>query len=178
MSLNTDKINLKKAEETFAILEAIDHIKQSPLRIVTYAEILAYVTGYSAVDMARVEQEINQNLKTRRTYQNILSKQRTAYIPLLRTAAEGDVDERSGEGFSLKWRASKSQPDQIFVILKISKGIELKGRAEIILHITAKDQHYRLTFPLSKTDKSQIILAADNPIIAALQATNTELSLI
>lgn len=54
--------------------------------------------------------------------------ERLALFTLERVAASGAAGERSGDGWTMRFRGSRAEPSQIYVLIEIATGRELPAR--------------------------------------------------
>ncbi len=185
--------NERLAEQAFVVCQASKGLAQSvPARSATrpvmYAEILHYVLGNNNIDVNKVSGALGSNLSNRRVFNQLLSQNRRAYAPREAHAQDTDVvDQRIGQGFKIKFRPAKSRPDQLYVILEIDYQNLLAGDKPLILHISgsanasdegAEQIYLRMAFPAQIENKTQLVVASEDPRLLSLRNMDTELSLV
>ena len=144
-----------------------------------FADVLHYVVGSSAIDVTKVGNAINSDLKLRRIYKQLLGQNRVAFGPREAHAqGEEEIALRNGEGFCIKLKVSKANAKQVYVILTVEQPEQFKSDKAIALHVTSEQTQFRLDFPALVDGKSQSIVASDDERLTALKNINTELSLV
>ena len=146
-----------------------------------YAELLHYVMGRDTVDCRRIERGIGEHLPSRRLYRQLLADCRRAWLPREACAQDSDsalLNERQGSEFLLKFRSSKVDPQQIYVILELSSQQLAPPGSRLMLHISSDQGTWRLAFADVVDGRTQLLLDTDDPRLVALRHMDTELSLV
>ncbi|MFT4927282.1 MAG: hypothetical protein ACI8WB_003388 [Phenylobacterium sp.] len=171
------------AEQAFVIIQARRGLNASDQaareKPVMYAEILHYVLGNDNIDADRVSRALASNLSNRRVYKQLLAQNRCAYAPREAHASDSDeVSQRIGEGFKIKFRAAKSRPGQMYIVLEIDYHNLVAGDKPLILHVSGDEIYCRLAFPGQIDHQTQVLLATQDPRLLSLRNMDTELSLV
>lgn len=172
------------SEQVFVTLQAKKALKKplTEAKPVLFADIVGYVMGKS--DKADdVHRAINSDLSKRRIYQQVLNQSRFAVgLREAHAKSSGEIELRSGHGFTIKLKTSKANIQQCYVILVLDETLLARDEVQdadkaIILHITGEQGHQRLQFAPLFDGKSQLMIATDDERLLMLKDINNELSL-
>lgn len=171
-------------EQAFAIFQAYKGMARAAHEAradkpLSYAEIVHYVMGHDNIDLPRVTQGLKTRLSERRVYQQLLDHSRCAWAAEeARADDSGELRERCGQGFTLKFSAAKHRPAQIYVILQLDYHNLIADDRPLILHASSDTVLERLAFPAPIENKTQVILANGDRRLLSLRNMDTQLSLI
>lgn len=179
--------------QAFVALSALQACRRvSPPPRVMVNDLIQYIIGGGHIDVARIEQAINTELATYRRFQQLLAVQRQAWLPREACAQDvGELTQRQGNEFVLKFKRSKGDPQQVYVILEWNESQPVLVGEELYLHISTQareeeqqqaasvsNQNWRLTFPPLTDGRSQVILTDEDPRLLAMRDMDSDLSLI
>ena len=200
-------------EEAFIALQAARGLRSGSLsRPVMFGEMVHYIHGTAEVDELRVEEQIGSNLSLRRQFNQLLEAARVATAPKQALAAseEASVDDgktkvsvakRETRSFTLAFKHSKANADQIYVLLTVhpesgmadghapvvlaSKQVGPGGASEVEPS-SEKDlsvragllELVRLCFPPLKDHRAQLLLVTGDQRLVLAQDSDAELSLL
>ena len=172
---------IEQAEAIFVALQAQRAFKSDEQHDVPvmFAELMHYVHGTAEVDTQRVSGAISSNIPLRQQYQHLLTNRRVATMPMqAQAASDGLLTERSCRAFTIKFKTSKANPQQIYVILLAHAESGLKeGHAPVLLANKLAEVG-RLCFPALTELKAQLLLDEADPQLVLMRDPDAELSLI
>ena len=179
-----EALSQKLGEQVFVALQAKKALQQ-PLahtKPVLFADIVSYVMGKSD-NADGVRRAINDDLSKRRIYQQVLNQSRFAVgLREAHAKSTGEIELRRGEGFVVKFKISRTNAQQCYVILLIDETLLKNGflnqdENSVVMHIEGEDDHHSILFPPLFAGKSQLIMAADDEALLMLKDINNQLSL-
>ncbi len=146
---------------------------------VMFAQILHYIRGGEGIDKTHVEQAVNTDLRCRRIFQQLLTSQRVAFAPKeARADDSAPIDNRQTRAFNLKFRASKADAQQIYVILQVTAEAGLADGQKVSLLAVGNQQVKQLQFPVLQDGQTLTILLQGDDCLELLRDAETELSLV
>jgi hypothetical protein len=123
--------------------------------------------------------KINSDISLRRIYSQLVKQLKFSESGLQAFASSGDtLTTRSTEHFSLQFKRDKSQPKQIYVILKVAHPAEHHLQKTIAMHIESNDHIDCLYFPFLKDGRSQLLMDEDDAHFKLLSDGNSHLYLM
>lgn len=171
--------------DVIAAFTALDHLRSvegDPTpgpRPVLFADLVAYVRGHDTPGWQGAEAALRQDDRLRRQFEAILARTRRAHIPTLVAAMDdGPIQERRGDRFSIKMRASKAQVDQSYVLLTVEPAVGMADGVRPVLLVAGPRGLRRLSFPPLQSGQAQLIYPSDSPVLAELRDADATLSLI
>jgi len=177
-NLHHDEHNL--AEQVYIANQHIKQIQETKTRsVVLFGDLFAYIFAKDKTNTSKVELAIKQNLNTRKQYLRLLEQYQFSISDYQAAASsEHDLNERFGEGFTLKFKATKKHVDQIYVILMIEHSAAHHQSDEVILHCQLNEQVKRVQFPNLIDGRSQLILELDSEEYQLLSNQNAKIFLL
>jgi len=168
------------AEKVYVANQHIKQIQETQnSSVVLFGDLFAYIFAKDKTNTLKVELAIKQNLNTRKQYLRLLEQYQFSISDYQAAASsEHDLNERFGEGFTLKFKATKKHIDQIYVILIIEHSAEHHQLDEIILHCQLNEQVKRVQFPNLIDGRSQLILELDSEEYQLLSNQNAKIFLL
>jgi len=146
---------------------------------VIFNDLYGYILGSPNIDRSMVEKELESNVKLKAICAEILSRERTFFASRLVAAQSTEVlDQRTGEGFVLKIRESKADPNQYYLILEVDILSYQKEHSRVVLHAYTDEQSGSCVFPALQDGKSQIIMEKDNKLLKLLRDSDPEISIV
>jgi hypothetical protein len=166
-------------ETIFIALKALQGMQQvDAMRPIVLADIVEYIRG-NEYQQQRVAVALATDLRVRKQFTMLLNQQRIAIAPqeaLAQHAAE--LEMRLGEGFTLLFRRSRADQQQVYVILELDPALEpVDGAAYSILAMSESDV-VRVRFPALNNNRAQAILREGDKQLELLRDPNIELNLI
>ena len=170
-------------EAVFVSLQAIRGAKAECTKVpVMFGELVHYVHGTATVDEQRVKTAISNDLSLRRQFDSLLKNARVAAAPSQAQAASGASDpgsmQRKTRAFTLLFKPSRANADQIYVLLTVHAESGMKdGHCPVIIASLASEIG-RLQFPPLKDQSAQLLMDVDDQRLVIVHNADAELSLI
>lgn len=141
--------------------------------------VAGYAAGVRNVDPDRVADALRRDVNLYRFYRAVLQARSFGTSPR-QAAAQGLawMERRQGEGFVLEFRASRAQPDQVYVTLSIDPLRDVPLESVLHLHVLAQGDLLRLEFPPLSGRSSQRLFLADSPELRLMRRNDSELVLV
>lgn len=183
MNSDADTIEFQAAQQAFVALKGLQGLwaDEPQLRPVLLADIAAYIGGGSqaAEDEKRVAQAITSDLRVRRQFKQLLAQQVVATVPQEALAQDTAMaDERQGDGFCLKFRTSRADASQVYVILELDTKLASADGQQYQLIAEPQDTVLRLPFPGLNKLRAQLIMLSDDERLGYLRDPKVELHLV
>jgi hypothetical protein len=94
-------------------------------------------------------------------------------------ASSGELDQRSGTGFTLKLTVSRADPAQSYVTIEIDPAVlDPEAPPRLLLVLRGEMLIGRLALPEPADGVVQVMAASDSPELRGLRAADTELVLV
>ena len=141
--------------------------------------IARYAAGDPDVDSSAMAKALRQDISLYRFYRALLDAHAFGMSP--RQAAAQSLaltQRREGEGFSLEFRASRAQADQVYVTLSIDTLRVVREGAQVQLHVLTDEDLLRLEFPPMVGHRSQRLFLSGSPELSMLCRNDSELILV
>ncbi|PAJ75171.1 hypothetical protein CJF42_06685 [Pseudoalteromonas sp. NBT06-2] len=180
MNNNQQPCNNSLAEQIYVANQHVKQIHETQSHsVVLFGDLFAYIFAKDKTNTLKVELAIKQKLNIRKQYLQLLEQYQFSISDYQAAASsEHDLNERFGEGFNLKFKATKKHVDQIYVILMIEHSAEHHQSDEVILHCQLNKQFKRVQFPNLIDGKSQLILEQDSKEYQLLSDPNAKIFLL
>lgn len=165
-------------EQAFVLLRAESgYLSEWRPSAVTASHILNYARGAFLANQAQVEHAIANDLRWRQLYSKALKTGRFSYAPKVAAASDGQLSERQGDGYSLRWRSSRAEAGQVYLMLSVDAEQEYEGGSELVLHVLTEHQAARCSFPALHDGRSQVVIESQDLLLALLTNKDAELFL-
>lgn len=102
----------------------------------------------------------------------LLRNHSTAYIPRVAAASSGEVTSRRAQDIHIKLLGSRSQDDQVYLIVDVERKIHEPAQLIVMGH--GKIEKLELPSPID--GRMQILLDFDDPIVEMLADRSTEVA--
>ena len=170
----------KLVEETFVALQGVRGLQQkSESQPVMFGELVHYVHGTANVDDERVSDALGTNLPLRRQFNKLIEQTRVASHPMQAQAASDELlNQRESRAFTLKFKTSRANDKQIFVLLVVHAESNLADGHLPVLLANKEHKIGRLCFPALKDQTAQLLLEHDDEKLVLMRDPDAELSLI
>lgn len=180
MNNEQQSCNNSLAEKVYIAHQHLKQIHETQNHsVVLFGDLFAYIFAKDKANTLKIELAIKQNLNTRNQYLMLLEQYQFSISGYQAAASsEHDLNERFGEGFTLKFKATKKHVDQIYVILMIEHSAAHHQTDEIILHCQLNEQVKRVQFPNLIDGRSQLILEQESPEYQLLSNANAKIFLL
>lgn len=180
VAVSDERIDVTQLGADFVLASSLQGIRRArETAHVGFAHLVHYVEGRDFEGSERVEAALRNDLSLRRTFKQLLSRRSVAALPQEAQADDGArVSQREGEGFSVLFRPSKANPDQLYVILRVFPDFGAAEGKAFMLVAELDDEVTRVRFPELLDGQSQCILPIDHAPLAALQAPKSHISLV
>jgi len=174
-------------ETVFVALQAVRGVKagvgtksaEKTTAPVLFGELVHYVHGTASVDEPKVKAAISSDLVLRRQFYSLLKSSRVAAAPSQAQAASGEpLVQRKTRAFTLIFKASRANADQIYVLLTVHAESEMVDGHRPVIIASLSSEVGRLQFPPLKDQSAQLLLEVDDERLVIVQNADAELSLI
>ena len=172
------------AQAIFVALEARDALRQIPPQSVTgisQAELVRWLLNPQADDaQAAMEAAIRVDLNLYRSYRSLLTTLARRHIPRARAADDGERYQRAAEGVRISWRESRADAAQVYLMVELDPTAGFSDGEQLTLIVEPGEKppaQRRQLEPLSGGG-CQLILAADDPLLIALQEDDAEIYIV
>lgn len=164
----------------FAGVQAIRGLNQrSATRAVLLNDLINYINGHEGIDDAWIRQALNSNLTLRRQFNQLLASKRVGFDQVQAQADSGElVQERVAETFTLKFKLSRANTKQVYVLLKVSPEACLAESHKPVLIVEKSDVVERICFPELCDGIAQTLLESDDQRLILLRDPEAEISLV
>ena len=176
---------VEHAEQIYLANHAISGLKSAAVQQETinnpllFGEIYHYVCGHPGIDPHKIARGINNSVMARRQYNQLLRQLQTA-TGSVQAAASSDVvlDERQGDGFTLRLKTAKNHPGQWYVILTVNYPQPEQISNGVILHLQGDKLIGRLLFGSLVEGKAQQVIEQHSVEYLLITDINAQLTLI
>ena len=98
-------------------------------------------------------------------------------------ASSADVNVRSADGFEIKWVFDESIDKQVFVIVKLSNGLNAeldpeKTRKGLFVHAEFADQFHMIYFEHTESNKYQLLTTQESEIFSLISHPESHLYIV
>ncbi|OUS13112.1 hypothetical protein A9Q89_03705 [Gammaproteobacteria bacterium 53_120_T64] len=173
----------ERLDQVCAGLERAQGLKDSPVSpSILASTLLNYLGQPQPTRNFSIERALQTDPGLQQLAQDYLKRNALARLGRRRAADEG-MDAASGErrqsGLCLKWRTSRADAQQFYLILELSAPLAVSDGEPYSLYLQSTESGlHRLDFPALQNGCSQLIRSHDDPAVIALRHNDTQLSLI
>jgi hypothetical protein len=169
------------AEQAFDALSTLDELAaansagESGERLVGFGDIYAYVNEPGRAMSASLREALEADARLRDALMRLLAK--TAGYRCPRSAAAGTkaLENRQGQGFAIRLRASRAEPSQVYVMIELlDPGAEAPKALFIAQH---PDGLLKQALPEARGGTVQLLAEVESDLIRALRDPGSEVFL-
>ncbi|MCW9035531.1 MAG: hypothetical protein OQJ97_15030 [Rhodospirillales bacterium] len=139
---------------------------------VSASRLYAYANGSLLYPQSDLDKALGQNLSLRRTYKSMVSKVASFYLPESLAASSDALPTREGEGCRISLKKSRAEPDQIYIIVELTK--ERDAHAEVLVVCGEDDLLAQIALPTPRNGVSQVIVEKNSEILTLLADPKSE----
>lgn len=165
------------AERLFDALSTVDALTDPEARAeaspgVAFADLYAYATEPDRGMDERLRRALASNARLRADLDRILDNTTLYRFPRVAAASAGEIDQREGEGFTIRLRCSRAAENQTYVIIEIHDA----GRETPSTLFICGAGHAYGKFPLPPAQDGviQLLSETDSDLVKALRDVHTE----
>lgn len=150
---------------------------------VNMQQIVNYILSPQQVSNRDVLSQINSSVHRRRLYKKALNHISDMQSMPQVAASSIDVNMRSAEGFEIKWVFDKSIDKQVFVIVKLSNGVNTELEPEktingLFVHAEFADKFHLIYFDHTESNKYQLLTTQDSEIFSLIRNPESHLYIV
>jgi len=167
----------QQAETIFHALDSFERIikrDKTLLPRVAFNDLFSYVNDPDFITPAHLKDALQNDFKLRRDLKRLISKQPIATMMRAAAASSGQIEQREGDGFSIRLQLSKADPDQTYLI------IASHDRDDSPHFLFVEEQNgplYRLVIEDFYDAEAHILLSSQDEIVKALRKPKVDVIL-
>ncbi|RED53533.1 hypothetical protein [Aestuariispira insulae] len=168
------------AERLFDALSNMDQISRAIHRsdavpAIGFAQIYAFANDPHALMTPEISRALKESARLRRDLDALMSRTAIYQFPRVAAASSGMVDQREGEGFTLRLKASRSGQNQLYIILELGDYTQQEPGALVLKD--AEGLYLKQPLPAPVNGRIQLIEEEGSDLVRALRDVKTELYL-
>jgi len=160
----------KQAETIFHALHSLDRLmgKQDTTTQARpgFTQLYAYAHDPAYAPSSNLLLALSHDLRLRRDFNRLISKQALAAFPRAAAASTGDIQQREEDGFRLTLKPSRADPAQVYLIIE---SIDRDESPHLMFVQTEEEPVYRLVLEEFQDGEAQILLNEQEDIVKALR---------
>jgi hypothetical protein len=161
--------------ETFKAQSLMDGFEADTSQVVSFSDLYAYAADRPVQNLETLTQALRKDAMTRQALQRLLSKTARYGLPRAAAAATGPIRLREIEDCRIQMRASRAEPNQVYVIIDLPQGATPLPTALFIYH--ADNGCTKHPLPPSQDSRIQILTTANSELVQGLSDHRTEIFL-
>ena len=141
---------------------------------VGFSEIHAYATQPDHSPSDALLRALHSDGRVRRDFEALLKNVSVYWMPQVAAASSGDVSTREIDGCRMTFRASRADPDQIFVIIEFT---DTSARPSTLFVCGQDKPMSKVELPVARDGRIQLLLDANSDAVKGLRDIATEVFL-
>lgn len=173
------------AEKAFGALITLDDLRRRriargeqnaalDMRPVGFSDLYAYAMGRGGIGERDIKQAMLRNPALRGQLGSLLRRVSIYRAPQVAAASSGEIDRREGEGFVIRLKVSRADPEQTYVIIELAHP---EGRVPHHLFLFGEHETSRFDLPEVQEGIMQILAASTSPLVSGLKDIKREVFL-
>lgn len=169
------------ATRTFAAFCALDGLedalrpREAGARQAGFSTLYAYVADPDRPMSPALRRALASNTRLRADLDRLLGKAALFHGPRKAAASTGSESSRRGTGFTIRLRASRAEPSQIFVVIDV---LDLSAGSPRTLFVSGpRDRVVKQVLPEADGGTIQLLAEADSDLVQALDDPKSEVFL-
>jgi len=146
--------------------------KREASEAITASLLYSYASGALAFPQQKLEQALGRDITLRRIYKAMVSKTAAFYLPEALAASSDVLPTREGEGCRVRMQESRAEPDQVYIIIELTRNREATPNALMVCG--AGDQIAQTALPASRNGVIQVIVEKTSEILTLLADPKSE----
>lgn len=142
---------------------------------VGFAALYVYATDPQAPMTEALRSALAADADLRADLDMLLSRHAVYRFPTVAAASSGTIEERSGDGFHLRWLASPVVDGEVYVILEVDRSWEVVPQVLVVR--TPDGVPLKQVLPEAVDGTIQFLAGADSDLVCALRDATSELFL-
>ena len=139
-----------------------------------FSEIHAYATRPDHSPSDALLRALDSDGRVRRDFEALLKNVSVYWMPQVAAASSGDVLTREIDGCRMTFRASRADPDQIFVIIEFT---DTSARPSTLFVCGQDKPMSKVELPVARDGRIQLLLDANSDAVKGLRDIATEVFL-
>lgn len=168
----------EKITQGFVVLHTLDRLQnreKAETAPVGYADLYSLVCGTPLRPVAEIQRAMLQKANLIRDFQAMLKRHSKSYGPRAAAASTHDVQERTGEGFTLTLKPSRADETQVYVQLKL--GPKVDTPRYLVVSQSGEEGFIMHELPMASDGLFQWLENRSSELVRALQNREAELYL-
>ena len=141
---------------------------------VGFSEIHAYATRPDHSPSDALLRALDSDGRVRRDFEALLKNVSVYWMPQVAAASSGDVSTREIDGCRMTFRASRADPDQMFVIIEFT---DTSARPSTLFVCGQDKPMSKIELPVARDGRIQLLLDANSDAVKGLRDIATEVFL-
>jgi len=141
-----------------------------------FDDLYKFFNGNMHIDAVDLERALGANARLMQSYEKLLNKHSLYHLPRAAAAASGELEERVGDGFSIRVKPSLSKPDQIYMLIELADPDE-SSATKLVLKSSQGKYHHEI-LPEGADGVVQLVTDSGSDLMRYFQDPGSEVFLI
>ncbi|MEG3638240.1 hypothetical protein [Magnetococcus sp. PR-3] len=160
-------------ETLFTALSQQDALRQpvdeQTARPIGYTQLMQHIQGHGPTALA-VVRALKQDPKLKALYHQLLQRGSMCYFPAVAAASSGDVQERQADGWKIRWKTSRADENQIYLLIDLKPHM-----TSTPTKLTVEEERINLPEPVNGT--IQLLVESNSGIMQGLRNKDSKVYL-
>jgi hypothetical protein len=142
---------------------------------VSASRLCAYASGALGTSDPALDYALDNRPSLRRAYRTLLSQVSSFHLPEALAASSDALPTREGEGCRVSLQPSRAEPDQVYVIVELTRDREAKP--ETLIVCDREDRTRQIALPPLRNGVAQVIVEKSSDLLIFLSDPKAEVYL-